>query len=120
MLGNKISNFSAFIILTSIVFFSGETTTLILILSLLYIGLIVATTVQLFGFSRFLRFSFYEKIPTYLEFDAHVKSSIIRAFDFFRIAFGGESHSNYREIYASILEKNMLTKAYSNQYFMPT
>lgn len=119
ILGNKISNFSAFIILTSIVFFSGATTTLILILSLLYIGLIVATTVQLFGFSKFLRFSFYDKIPSYLEFDAHVKSSIIRAFDFFRIAFGGQSRSAYQEIYRTTLEKNMLTKAYTNQYFMP-
>ena len=87
-IGRKVGNLFALLILTSIVFLSGTTTTLTLILTIAYIGLIVVTTVQLFGFSRFLDFSFYNLIPTYSELDARIKAGVISVYDFFRVAFG--------------------------------
>ena len=89
LIGRKVGSLFALMILTSIVFLSGTTTTLTLIITLVYIGLIVATAVQLFGFSRFLEFSIYAKIPTYPELDTHIKASILVSIDFCRIAFGG-------------------------------
>ncbi len=107
-------------ILTSIVFLSGTTTTLILILTLAYIGLIVATAVQLFGFSRFLEFSLYSLIPTYAELDAHIKSAILSAYDFCRIAFGGQKRTNYQTHYTQILSENTVIKKATIPYFAPT
>ncbi len=72
IIGRKIGSLFALLLLTNIVFLSGTTTTLTLIITLGYIGLIVATTVQLFGFSRFLDFSFYRMIPTYAELESHI------------------------------------------------
>ena len=89
-IGRKVGSLFALLVLTSIVFLSGTTTTLTLILTLAYIGLIVATTVQLFGFSRFLDFSFYNLIPTYAELESHIRAGVISAYDFCRVAFGGE------------------------------
>lgn len=77
-------------------------------LTVLYIGLIVFTAVQIFGFSRFFEFAFYTRIPTYLEFDAHIKATCVTFFDFFRIAFGGEKKMSYIERYNLFLEENSI------------
>ena len=66
-----------------------------MILTVVYIGLIVATAAQLFGYSRFLEFAIYSRIPTYHELDAHIKASIVSAYDFCRIAFGKTKQSDY-------------------------
>ena len=100
-------------------FLSGATTTLTLILTLAYIGLIVATAVQLFGFSRFLDFSFYSLIPTYAELDAHIKAGVISVYDFFRVAFGGVAGSPYQENYQNILSNNQTPKLPNSPYFAP-
>ncbi|NRH21281.1 hypothetical protein HOO68_04525 [Candidatus Gracilibacteria bacterium] len=119
IIGRKIGNIFSFIFLTSVVFFSGNVTTFTLILTVGYIALIVFTAVQVFIFSSFFEFTFYKKIPTYLEFDAHFKASIVSIFDFFRIAFGGEKNMNYIERYNIFLEKNIEVKGISVPYFAP-
>lgn len=88
-------------------------------LTVVYIGLIVFTAVQMFGFSRFFEFTFYGKIPTYLEFDAHAKAWILTSFDFFRIAFGGEKKMSYAERYASFLKKNLKVREATTPYLAP-
>lgn len=119
IIGRKIGNIFIFLLLTSVVFFSGTTTTFTMFLTVLYIGLIVLTAVQMFGFSRFFEFTFYGKLPTYLEFDAHLKAWILSSFDFFRIAFGGEKKISYVERYNSFLEKNLQVHEASTPYLAP-
>ena len=119
-IGRKVGSLFALLVLTSIVFLSGTTTTLTLILTLAYIGLIVATTVQLFGFSRFLDFSFYNLIPTYAELESHIRAGVISAYDFCRVAFGGEKWTDYQTRYQSILSNNHTTKLPNSPYFAPT
>lgn len=120
IIGRKVGSLFAIVILTSIVFLSGSTTTLTLISTLSYIGLIVATAVQLFAFSRFLEFSLYSYIPTYTELDAHIKSAILAGIDFCRIAFGGVVGSTYQEKYQKILSNNQISKQPNISYFAPT
>jgi hypothetical protein len=100
-------------------FLNGSTTTLALIITIIYIGLIATTTVYIFGFSRFLNFIFYSKIPTFIELDAYIKAAIVIAYDFFRIAFGGEKRSNYQQQYQLSLEKNKYIQSPSIDYFAP-
>jgi hypothetical protein len=100
-------------------FLNGSTTTLALIITIIYIGLIATTTVYIFGFSRFLNFIFYSKIPTFLELDAYIKAGTAMVYDFFRIAFGGEKRSNFQEKYNTYLAKNNLVKVSSVDYFAP-
>lgn len=119
LIGRKVGSLFTLIILTSIVFLSGATTTLTLILTLAYIGIIVATTVQLFGFSRFLEFSLYGLIPTYAELDAHIKSAILAGIDFCRIAFGGSKRADYQTQYTQILSANTVTRSPTTPYFAP-
>lgn len=119
IIGRKIGNIFVFLLLTSVVFFSWGTTTFTMFLTVLYIGLIVFTAVQMFGFSRFFEFAFYGKIPTYLEFDAHAKAWILISFDFFRIAFGGEKKMSYAERYATFLEKNLQVSEATTPYLAP-
>lgn len=119
LIGRKVGSLFILLILTSIVFLSGTTTTLTLILTLVYIGLIVATTVQLFGFSRFLEFSLYNYIPTYAELDAHIKASIVSLYEFCRIAFGGQKRTNYQTQYSQILSANTVTRSPTTPYFAP-
>lgn len=107
------------LILTNLLFLEGATTTLALVITLTYIGLIVTTAVYLFGFSRFLNFSLYSMIPTYHELDAHIKATCKTIFSFFRIAFGGEKRSNYPEQYQIYLERNQRTQAPTIEYFAP-
>ena len=107
-------------LLTSILFFQGSTTTLTLIITITFIALVVTTTVYLFGFSRFLNFKFYEYIPTYLEFDAHIKASVVTIFDFFRIAFGGTRQSDYKTQYEKFLQENKNIQVAIVPYFAPT
>jgi hypothetical protein len=90
-----------------------------LIITLVYIGLIVATTVQLFAFSRFLEFSLYSRIPTYTELDAHIKTSIISTYEFCRIAFGGSKKTDYQTQYTQILSDNTVVKTQTIPYFAP-
>jgi hypothetical protein len=118
-IGRKIGSLFIFILLTSILFFSGATTTLTLICTLIFIGTIVTTAVYLFGFSRFLNFTFYNQIPTYPELDAHIKAGIMWLFDFFRIAFGWEHTINYRAQYTRFLENNQVTQSATISYFAP-
>ncbi len=119
LIGRKIGSIFMFILLTSILFFHGSITTFTLIITLIYIALIVTTTVYLFGFSRFLSFNFYEHIPTYLEFDAHIKASIVTIYDFFRIAFGGIKHSDYQTQYGDFLKENQSIRVATVPYFAP-
>jgi hypothetical protein len=119
LIGRKVGSLFILLILTSIIFLSGTTTTLTLILTLVYIGLIVATTVQLFGFSRFLEFSLYRYIPTYTELDAHIKTSMISAYEFCRIAFGGQKRTDYQTQYTQILSDNTVIKTPTTPYFAP-
>ena len=119
IIGKKVSSLAIFLLLTSIVFFSGATTTLTLLLTISYIGLIVVTSVQLFVFSRFLDFAFYSRIPTYLELDAHIKASVLAGINFFRVAFGGTITSHYQENYTRILAHNQLIQSPSLPYFAP-
>ncbi len=88
IVGRKIGSLFMLIILLNIVFISVTITTLTLLITLGYIGLIVATAVQLFAFSRFLDFPIYDRIPTFIEFDAHIKAIVVSIYDFCRIAFG--------------------------------
>lgn len=119
-IGRKVGSVFMFILLTSILFFQGSTTTLTLIITITYIGLIVTTLVYLFGFSQFLNFKFYKNIPTYLEFDAHIKASIVTIFDFFRIAFGGMRQSDYHTQYEKFLKENQRIEVATQAYFAPT
>jgi hypothetical protein len=119
LIWRKIGSLVTFLLLTSILFFSGTTSTLTLIITVIYIWLLVVTTVQLFGFSRFFRFEFYDKIPSYLELDAHFKASIITILDFCRIAFGKEKNSDYQTRYSRYLAMNMRTENAETSYFMP-
>lgn len=119
LIWRKIGTIVSFFLLTSILFFSGTTTTLTLIITVVYIWLLVVTTVQLFGFSRFFHFEFYDRIPSYLELDAHFKASIITMLDFCRIAFGKEKNSDYQTRYSRYLSMNMRTEKVETVYFMP-
>lgn len=119
IIGRKVGSLFALIILTTIVFLWGATTTLTLIITLGYIGLIVATAVQLFGFSRFLDFDWYDRIPTYTEFESHIQASILTGIDFFRIAFGGVKWTNYMTRYTEILGKNTKVESATIPYFAP-
>lgn len=119
IIGRKIGTLFICILLINIIFFSGSTTTLSLIIILAYIGLIVTTAVYLFGFSKFLSFKFYTIIPTYLELDAHVKVSIVTVANFIRIAFGGEKKFSYQEIFDTHINKNTLKETASIEYFTP-
>ncbi len=119
-IGSRLSSIVLSIILIGNIFFSGNNTTLMSMILFLYICLIVATTVQLFGFSRFFAFSFYEKIPSYIEFDAYIKASIINAYNFLRIAFWGSKQSNFREIYEGILQKNNVQQEPTTKYPLPS
>ncbi len=120
IIGRKVGSLFALIILTTIVFLSGTTTTLTLVITLGYIGLIVATAVQLFGFSRFLEFSFYSLIPTYAELETHIQAGIFSIYDFCRIAFGGVAGSPYQERYQQILGGHQSIKPPGTPYFAPT
>jgi hypothetical protein len=120
VIGRKVGSLFALIILTSIVFLSGATTTLTLIVTLGYIGLIVATAVQLFGFSRFLEFSLYSRIPTYAELESHIQSAILSVYDFCRIAFGGAKWTDYNTRYTQILSNNTIIKSATIPYYTPT
>jgi hypothetical protein len=120
LIWRKIGSFFAFIILTTLVFLSGTTTTLMLMLTIWYIALIVVTAVQLFVSSRFLEFSLYSKIPTYTGLDAHIKSSILMGYEYCRIAFGGKASSSYLEVYKSLLSDSETINSPSVPYFMPT
>jgi hypothetical protein len=113
LIWRKVGSFFAFITLTTLVFLSGTTTTLMFILTTWYIALIVVTGVQLFVSSRFLEFSLYTKIPTYTELDAHIKAGVLTGYDYCRVAFGGAKVSNYEEIYQSIIS-NTSTLQHSN------
>lgn len=119
IIGRKIGSLFALLLLTNIVFLSGTTTTLTLIITLGYIGLIVATTVQLFGFSRFLDFSFYRMIPTYAELESHIWSAILSIYDFFRIAFGSQKWTDYSTRYVQILSNNTIIRSPTTSYFAP-
>jgi hypothetical protein len=115
----KVGTLFLILILTNLIFLEGTTTTLALVITLTYIGLIVTTAVYLFGFSRFLSFSFYSMIPTFYEFDAHIKAACITLFSFFRIAFGWEKRSNYSEQYSIYLERNQRIIVPTIEYFAP-
>ncbi len=115
----KMGTLTTFLLLTNIIFFSGTTTTLTLIITILYIWLIVVTAVQLFAFSRFQNFVFYDKIPSFLELDAHIKAIIVSVFDFLRIAFGKDKSTDYSGRYSYFLAINMKTKYDITPYFMP-
>jgi hypothetical protein len=119
VIGRKVGSLFALILLTSIVFLSGSTTTLTLIITLTYIGLIVATAVQLFGASRFLDFSFYRLIPTYAELESHIRSGILAGIDFCRIAFGGVKWVDYQTRYTQILSNNTVIQSSTVPYFAP-
>lgn len=120
IIGRKIGSLFTILLLTSILFLNGSTTTLALIITIIYIGLIATTTVYIFGYSRFLNFIFYSRIPTFLELDASIKAGIITIFDFFQIAFGGEKKSGYQEQYNIYLVKNKEVKLSTVEYFAPT
>lgn len=115
----KVGSFFAFIILTTLIFLSGTTTTLMFILTTWYIALIVVTGVQLFVSSRFLEFSLYTKIPTYIELEAHIKSSILTGYDFFRVAFGGVRWVSYHDRYQSLIWKYQTIQQSNSPYFIP-
>ncbi len=119
LIGRKVGSLFALLVLTSIVFLSGSTTTLTLIITLAYIGLIVATAVQLFGASRFLDFSFYRLIPTYAELESHIQTSLMSIYDFCRIAFGGVKWVDYQTRYTQILSNNTVIKSSTVPYFAP-
>ncbi len=118
-IGSKISNFSIFLILLSMVFFSWGTATIVLILTLIYIAILVITAVQLFVTSQFLQFGFYKYIPTYQEFDAHIKTTLLQGLNFIKIAFWSQSTVSYAERYNQILSKNLKTTPINERYFAP-
>ncbi len=120
IIGRKIGSLFTILLLTSILFLNGSTTTLALIITIIYIGLIATTTVYIFGYSRFLNFIFYSRIPTFLELDASIKAGIITILDFFQIAFGSEKKSGYQEQYNIYLVKNKEVKLFTVEYFAPT
>ncbi|MBC7503737.1 hypothetical protein H7169_02100 [Candidatus Gracilibacteria bacterium] len=119
LIGRKLGSLFALMLLTSTIFFSGGTTTLTMIMTITYIGLIVATAAQLFGYSRFLEFEIYSRVPTYNELDAHIKASIVTIYDFCRIAFGGKKVSDYGTRYTLLLEQNNKIKSPTLPYFAP-
>ena len=73
----------------------------------------------MFVFSRFFEFAFYKNIPTYLEFDAYIKAFFTSGFDFFRVAFGSEKKSTYKERYEYFLKKNEFEYKTEIVYFSP-
>lgn len=119
-IGSKVSNFSIFLILLSMIFLSWGTATIVLVLSLIYIATVVITAVQLFVTSQFLQFGFYKYIPTYHEFDAHVKAIFLQGINFIKIAFWWQSTVSYTEKYEQILAKNQESSSSNEAYFAPS
>ena len=87
-IARKVSNTVMTVFLVLSVFMTN--TTLLFFLTLFSIVLVVVTAVYLFGFSRFLYFSFYDRIPSYAECEAHLQAIWLTSIDTIRIAFGKE------------------------------
>lgn len=118
--GRRIGSLMMTLILLSITLLSGSINTITLILTLITIGLIVATGVYLFGFSQFLQFGWYRYVPSYLELETRCTALILTVIDTVRIAFGGSQTESYQARYDRLMrERTMRSSEEVAVYFLP-
>jgi hypothetical protein len=86
LIGRKVSNFLVFF--TLLIGIITHSSTFAFFCTILSILLVVVTGVYLFLFSRFLQFSFYDWIPSYIALEAHIETILWYTTDILRIAFG--------------------------------
>lgn len=113
-----LGSFFMFCIIVSLYFGSNESLLSVLLVCL-YILLIVIQGVYVFIGGKFLRISFFEKIPSYEIIDSYIIASIKYIFEFTRIIFGGEHRISFHDLVHIEQQKSAPIKPES-PYFMPT
>lgn len=120
-IGGKVWSFGLAIIM--IVTILTESTGLAVLLSLIYISIIVITLVGLFVQKQFFSLWFYQYIPTYHEFEAHMFASVRYLFMFIRVIFWGQKNFFYQDLYNQTLSNNTekwaTPEEWWNSYFIP-
>lgn len=105
LLGRKIGNFFFFLFLFFAMLTKSFITFPVIFTLIVYIAILVSTSVFLLVRSDFLELPFYRYIPKYHEIEARIHAFFSIFIEFFRVAFGKNKNKNFKSEYEKYLEK---------------